>query len=255
MRAEAYIAGVLDTLVKAGAVSHGYAAGLVDGLSKQADWAPWADSPQQNYWEAVQDYAEQHPERVAGGRFEISPDEAAKLIDDSRHWYTGGLDRLGTLASNRLRKWTRWLPGRNMTAAMYDRELEDSRNRFRRDYMRQLMQDGWAINPQVAAAVQDKHYRDAKMRMADARRTMGPAAAYRAGYTDDYAESFRTQQGDAAIASGQYKPVYDTKNPAYAPGADDVARRPPRSMYGGEEMRRRHGANAGLFAANRRHYF
>ncbi len=244
------MAGALDTLVKAGAVSPDYADGLAAGLSKQAGYGI-IDDPRTNYWEEIDAYAKAHPERVAGGRFEISPDTAARLIDNSRHWWTGAGRRSSTYLGNRIRRAFRWLPGNNMTAEMYDRELEDSRNKFRRDYVRELMDNGNAINPEVAAAVQDKHYRDARMRMADAVRTLGPARAREAGYAPGYAESFRTRQGNAAIAAGQYKPVYDTGNPNYVPDGTP----PPKSMYGGEEMRRLYGTNAGLFARNRRRYF
>ena len=253
MQSAAYMAGVLDTLVKAGAVSQGYADGLVDGLSKQADWAPWADSAQQNYWEEVNAYAKAHPERVQGGSFQISPDEAAKLIDNSRHWWTGAGQRSATYLSYLLRKWTRWLPGNNMTGAMYDRELEDSRNKFRRDYMRdQLMQNGMAINPQVAAAVQDKHYRDAQMRVQDARRTMGDAGARAKGYDDRYAQSFRTEQGNAAVASGQYRPVYDTKNTGMSNDSTSRYKWDPEKV---QEAQRMYGANWKMVGPGRRRFY
>ncbi len=252
MASAAYMAGVLDTLVKAGAVSQGYADGLMAGLSKQADWTPWVDSAQQNYWEEVNAYAKAHPERVSGNSFQISPDEAAQLIDNSRHWWTGAGQRTKTYLGNRIRKAFRWLPGNNKTGAMYDRELEDSRNRFRRDYMqRELMQNGMAINPQVAAAVQDKHYRDARMRVADARRTMGVGGAGGAGYTDSYADEYRTPQGDAAIRAGQYKPVYDTKNT----GQPQYGYRQQSSDARVRQLQQTYGANWQMHRQNERRYY
>ena len=105
MESPAYIIGALDTLVKVGAVSPSYAAGVADVIAKEADWTPLPDSNAQNLLEEWQDFYNANrgnPEvvnrRVAygsPGSVKLTGDQAKQILRNSRHWYTGGWGRMG----------------------------------------------------------------------------------------------------------------------------------------------------------------
>lgn len=237
MKSSAYVLGVLDVLVKSGEVSPAYAAGVADVLSKQADWNPfWWDSAGQNYQEEMQKWLANNPNArdPVTGRINITGDQAAQIIDNSRHWWTGAGRRSMDYLGNRIRKAFRWWPGTTMTADMYDRELEDRRNAFRNDYMKDLRSQT-GVHAEVEGALQDKHVQDADFRVLDAQRTMLPSEREAAGYTPDYADRYRNIYGTGAIQSGIYKPKYDK-----------VRKTPYESKYG-KGLPKSFGNNAGMF--------
>lgn len=229
----AYVLGALDALVQAGEVSPAYAAGVADVLAKRADYTPFPDSAGQNFQEEVEAWLAGHPDAVgADGRLNISGDDAARIVDGSRHWWTGLGRRSSDYWGNRLRKWTRWASGANpMTAAMYDRELEDRRNAFRRDYVASLRQKT-GIRGEIEAALQDKHVRDARRRYEDAKKTVGHTRLVRQFGRDAewYADKFRTAPGTAAMRGGLYSPQYDKKT--VAPRSGSKYDSPLIHMYG-----------------------
>lgn len=214
MRTPAYILGALDALVKTGEVSPVYAAGVADVLAKSAGL--WWDSSAQDYANNYNAWLRANPSRVRkDGTVDIRPDEATALVDKSRNWYQKLAPKAGWggWAKNMWGRATRWLPGKSdyLTSEYYDREYNDMANRRRADWLKRY---NLALHPEVAGAVQDAHVRDAGFRVQDAKHTMSKSDREAAGLTDDYANTFKTRQGDAAIGAKLYKPQFDKPTPA-----------------------------------------
>ena len=251
MATAAYTLGVLDTLVKAGEVSPAYAAGVVDVLTKQADYNPfWYDSAATNFQEEKEKFIKQHPGRMRDGTLHINPDEATALVDRSRHWWDDLGARSKTYWGNRLDKWTTGLGQRlgmstsKKTPEQFDRELRVAQNANRRDYMNRERNNGLYFDPNITAAVEDAHVRDANYMREDAKRLYGAEGAKRLGYGENYADEFRSVHGRLAsrggsTGGGTYTPRYDLPKPdkprpgygvnvpnSFGAGAQNIYKRP-----------------------------
>ena len=202
MRTPAYILGVLDSLVKAGAVSSDYAAGFASVLTKQAGAA-------QNFHDNYKEWKRKHPDQ------RMDPEQVREMLLKSRPWYTRAFSPnsgWGNWFSNRIGKMMRgprayFGATATPSSEAYDRALRDMENRELFDYI----EDEYTLPAEVAGAIQDLFVRDAGFRVRDAKRTMSDFTRREEGLTDDYADSYRTAQGEFAIRSGYYVPKWDKK--------------------------------------------
>ena len=230
MKTPAYIMGVLDALVKAGAVSPAYAAGAASVLTKQAGL--FGNTAAQNYHDNYMRWRAQNPGQ------QLTPDAARQLALDSRNWYEKAFSPAagwGTWASNRAGKWTAGIrsvfgASNVPTSAEYDRAYKDEVNKQLKPYI----DTHYNLDAQAAGATQDAFVRDADFRVLDAKRTMSDLARENAGLTEDYADQYRTEGGTAAIRGGPYKPKYDTKST-----------KPPEQY--GQNLPKSYGANKSMF--------
>lgn len=215
MKSSAYVLGALDALVKSGEVSPEYAAGVVDVLSKEADWTPWADSNAQNLLEEWQGFAKANPGayNAQTGRMTLNGQQAKQILRNSRHWWTdaGGrmADAIGSFGS--------WL-GNKFDPTAKSMSWEDMKRMHavkqnNRDLaqLQRLRQSGAIVPSELYSALQDQHTRDAETAWHTAGRFMSNAErSARYGDTIDAAkERYRTLQGTAAMRGGLYNPTYD----------------------------------------------
>jgi hypothetical protein len=160
MRSQAYIAGVLDTLVKAGEMSPAYAAGVADVLAKQAMW--W-----NTIGGAQREFRQNNPGAMnPDGSMNISPDQAVAVANRGvRHWWNLNRDGVG---------WGDWAGNKWDMAKTYVPEWLGGSSADRRDMIRQqykVMQNkalldrinasGEGMHPSMAGALQDAFVRDA----------------------------------------------------------------------------------------------
>lgn len=233
MVSQAYIAGVLDTLVKAGEVSPAYAAGVADVLSKQAMWWNTLGGAQREF---IQDNpGAMNPD----GSMNVSPDQAVATANRGvRHWWNLNRDGVG---------WGDWAGNRWNLAKTYvptwlGGSSADKRDMFRHQYkvmqnkalLDRINASGESLHPSMAGALQDAFVRDANDMYNYAKDHMSPGEMEAAGIDENYADKFRTMSGNSAIRGGAYKPLYD------------VQKGPKKPTYG-EGLPSSYGANRHLF--------
>jgi len=238
MLSAAYIRGVIDAFVKAGEMSPAFAAGVTDVLTKEAGIL-W-DSPGENFIDQIRDFKKKHPEAYdqETGKLKITPEQAYDMINSGRIWWEGLGRRSSDYWGNRLRKWTRWWPGGDaMTAADYDAELQDRRNRFMRDYIAQIRAENLGLPPGVEAALQDKFVGDAAKGYDAASRHIHPTElGEKYGKNKkEYANKFRTRAGTAAMRHGLYDPKYDIEAVTPAQPVRQIYDDPRAHMYGDDK--------------------
>lgn len=243
MQSAAYIAGVLDTLVKAGEVSPAYAAGVADVLGKQAMW-----------WNSVggaqREFLEKNPNaKNPDGTWNITPDQAVEVANRGvTHWWNGDGVGWGDWAGNRWDMARTYLPGfLGGTSAdrrgMLSHQYKVMQNKALLERLRSGgLQD---LDPALAGAVQDAFVRDANDMYSYAKDHMSPEEMTAADIGENYADRFRTAAGTAAIRDGKYKPTYDVG--AGQPAAANAGQKGPKRPAYGEGLPTSYGANKHLF--------
>lgn len=242
-RSTAYIAGVLDTLVKAGAVSPAYAAGVSSVLVKDAQyasawWNPF-DTEAENLQQQWNGFMNRNPGAVdpRTGMVSVGAGQAKEMIDKARPWY----DSMGGRAMANMRHWGRmasrilpeFITGKQMSAEESRRLLEYDRNKFRRDF---LNRGGAAVPATLHAAFQDEATRDAKYARRDQRYFMSPEKLNAEfGVNDEAAaKKFRSPWGTAAVRGGMYDSAHDVQ----APRTRTMHNSPLAGMYGSKDRNR-----------------
>lgn len=227
MRGDMYIAGVMDTLVKAGAVSPEYASGVLDTFVKKADWSLLPDSPFQNYWEEIQSTADKaigssrkymSPAQLAEARqraiSSMSPEQQLEIIARSRHWYDNGFSRAGNYLSNRFNRYIanpigRFLGTSNRTASSYDHELAHNRAKELEAYQARELDPMLKMMGVVRAGAQERANDVENLYRTDTRYYMSDAKRRQLGYNKNPSDVYRSDVTDSAIAGGMYKPKHD----------------------------------------------
>lgn len=226
MRGDMYIAGVVDTLVKAGAVSPAYASGVAAVLVKRADWSLMPDSPFQNYWEEIQSAADKaigpsiknmSAEQLTAARQKaiagMTPQQQWDIVAKSRHWYDNAPSRAGGYIANRFNKYIanpigRWLGTSNRTASSYDHELEHSRAKELEAYQARELDPMLKMMGMARAGAQERANDAENLYRTDTRYYMSDAKRRQLGYNNKPSDVYRSDVTDAAIAGGMYRPKH-----------------------------------------------
>lgn len=243
----AYMLGVLDVLVKSGAVSRAYAAGAASVLTKSAAlWRSSGPAPLSSSWlnpfdtqaENIQQQWNSLGDRNNGQP--VTPDQARQVMDKARTWTYG----FGDKASANLGHWWRrtkyflngnssdgWL-GKQMSPEESNRLREYEYDKIRLDQMREA---GGAAPAELQAALQDGMVGNAKNVYHDQAQYMSPEQ-HRMMYGEDEneaADKFRTTAGTQAMRGGGYEPKYDKESVAVK--TKSINNNPLAHMYGSKD--------------------
>lgn len=246
----AYMLGVLDVLVKSGAVSREYAAGAADVLTKSA--ALWRSSgpvqlsadwynPFDTQAENIQQQWNPYKDRLGGRR--LTPEQAREVMDRARTWTYG----FGDKASANMGHWWRrfkyflngnksegWL-GKVMSPEESNRLREYEYDKIRLDQMREA--EG-GVPAELQAALQDAMVGNAKAVYYDQANYM-PEEQRKYMYgnnANEAANKFRTNSGTQAMRGGMYEPKYDKESVAVK--AKSLSNNPYSHMYGSKDRAR-----------------
>ena len=215
MRSGAYVAGVLDALVKAGEVTPAYACGVMDTLEKRA-WTGvgqfWRTNTQ-NANEALSDIM-----KDKGPGYTPTDRDYRKAMNDSRSWWNGGVGVRG-----HIRHWWdknvaspvgRWLGTTQKDDTFHNNDFaamqwKERMSAYKPDEGMNLGMAGWMqteANKALNAAI------------LDAKRVGMSDAEIRQRYgSSQVGQHYGSQTGNAALQSGAYKTTYEHAGPK--PGA------------------------------------
>ena len=213
MASKAYIFGVLDTLVKAGALSPDYAAGVMGVMEKHAD----ADDAEA-FSKALAAY-----NRRRGGNANLdmtTPQDHVNAINDARPWLSNRDGRIWAGAKHWVGDPVRWAWGKVTASPKTWQDYEDEYEAWRANDAATWAQK--EIDPDVkmrdagALASAYETYSDRiNARDRNAKRYMTQAQRQAAGYGEKDRNNFQTANTRAAIAGGLYKLRHDYEAPSY----------------------------------------
>ena len=225
MMRPAYTLGMLDAMVKSGAISPDYARGAASVLCKAADYTLWSDSPYQNFSESLDAWAAKR--NVGPGAIDsdnwitgMKPKDAVGIVDSSRHFWD---DAWGRARYNARWLWDsllNWGRGKIFTGARdmspyIDATRADAENRSRHAYLKRISTNPDAtvsernqLSPQVLALVSKYHQQGADARVLAAQSVRLPRYAMPAELGPGYYKTYVTPQYERAV-SGKKTDPYD----------------------------------------------
>jgi len=226
MGTPAYMLGALDALVKSGAVSADYAAGVVDVLVKDA-W--FASSPNQNFKDLLDEWRAEHPGE------KMTREAARDIVLRSRPWYYRAFRPNAGWGEYLGNRWDKIMAAikstfgqrKYPTGEQYDTLLEDRENLE----LRRFADENLILDNEVSGALQDEFVRVGKQVVKDAKKYMPEIERNQWGYDDDWPSVHRTRQGTMALRGGFFKPEYDTES-VTTPEPDPPRGKPLPDSYG-----------------------
>ena len=205
MMRPAYTIGMLDAMVKSGAVPPDYARGAASVLCKAADGLD----------DAMRGWLDAHPGKDPAK--DLTEDDAVAIVDNSRGFWTQGFRRAGYNVADRFRRATSWwgsAPWAGWSSKDFDIALREEQNRARYDYLKavraQRIKKHRAnhplLHPVLEARLQDRFMRNADEYVAMMKRRVLPTRLKALGIDEQtYPERYRTLYTAPGTPGG---PVY-----------------------------------------------
>ncbi len=250
-RSPEYMLGVLDVLVKSGAVSREYAAGAADVLTKSAAlWRSSGPAPLESFWlnpfdsQAENIQQQYNALQDENGGKPVTPEQAREAMDRARTWTYA----LGDKASANMHHWwnrAKYLLNGNSSEGWLGKVMSPEESNRYREYeydkirLDQLREAAGGVPAELQGAIQDAMVGNAKYVYHDQKQYMAPEQHKKTfGRNEEAAaDKFRTEGGTNAMRGGYYKqPQHDTQS--VTPKTPSMHNNPTANMYGSKDRAR-----------------